>query len=397
MEQNLREWQKNAEDFLIEKNYKGIFVIPTGAGKTYFAIHMIKRFLIDNPNTRILIIVPTNVLISQWQEELRLNNLWLNKVSIYNGLCKEYSQIVLTTNASANKINYKIFDFLIFDEIHKAGTDNMLKILSSDNFKHKIGLTATPDREDSKHWEIFRQFDYNIFNYDIKQAIIDKVLNRFELINIEIEMDTETASKYRELTNSISIKLKEIGSYFMFMRLPNTDLRKQKLMGLINERKKLIWAYPKKLEIVCNLIHNFKSDRVLIFSQFNYFTNLLYYYLGSEGIKTGLLHSKINKKEREDNIEKFKSGELNVLLTTKVVDEGFNVPAANVGIITASEKIPRQMIQRLGRILRIKDDNTPSKLIQLYVKDTMEEEQAKTRTDFYKEIALSIEEVKVDG
>ena len=391
----LRAWQQKAIQFFLENKGQVIWSVPTGSGKTYAAIQVIKNLLEKEPNLKILIIVPTNVILDMWQGELMKNDFMFNKIGIYNSNCKEYSKITLTTTSSAGKINIKIFDFLIIDEVHQAGTDRLLKILEHP-FKYKLGMSATTEREDFKHWSIYRIFDYKIFEYSIKEALDDGILNKFEFYDVVLELTPEERAKYDEISISIGMMMKTIGSFHSFLALPNSDPRKQKLAGLINQRKVLVWNNKQKLEVVAKLVKEYyKSDsKIIIFSEYNVTTNSLYYYLGSEGIKSGVFHSSIKQEEREETLKRFELGNLNVILATKVLDQGINIPAIDIGIILAGEKTTRQAIQRLGRCLRKKEKN--SKLFQLYIRDTFEADAAKDRSDFYKPLAETYEEIFID-
>jgi superfamily II DNA or RNA helicase len=97
------------------------------------------------------------------------------------------------------------------------------------------------------------------------------------------------------------------------------------------------------------------------------------------------MHSGITKEVRNKTLTDFKNDEFNVLLTSKVLDEGYNLPKIDVAIITASDSTSRQTVQRMGRVLRKKEKN--SNLYQLYCKETMEEQQALKRTAFFKDLS----------
>jgi len=126
----LREWQQNAIDYFFSHDKKAIFSVPTGSGKTFVAIKILKKVLkYSDPKIRILIVVPKNVILKGWVQELRDQGFLFDKVGIYNGECKEYSKITLTTTASISKLNYKMFEFLIADEVHNMGTPRQLEIL----------------------------------------------------------------------------------------------------------------------------------------------------------------------------------------------------------------------------------------------------------------------------
>jgi len=389
-----RKWQSEAIDYFFKNNTKMIAVVPTGAGKTFFSIMLLKKIFEREPGTRVLIVVPKIVIADSWVDELMNSGFHYNKIGLYKGGCKEFSQITITTTSSVIKVNTEMFDFVIFDEVHNFGTPNLLNIIKR-NHKYKLGLSATPERSDYKHWKIYNYFDYNIYNYSLRDAFKDQVLNKYDFYDIILELNPEDKHKYEEITLHIANMMKLVGGYHAFLRLPNNDIRKANLMKLFDRRKKLVWNNKEKMKVVSSLCkyYNDRGNKVIVFSQYNTTTNNLYYYLGSENIKAKAIHSSVPNNERKIIIKKFSKGEFNILLATKVLDEGFNLPSIDVGIILAGEQVHRQTVQRLGRVLRKKDKN--SKLFQLYFDDTFEAKVAKTKSEFFREHCDNYEKVKV--
>ena len=80
--------------------------------------------------------------------------------------------------------------------------------------------------------------------------------------------------------------------------------------------------------------------------------NLIFNILSESGFRAGVYHSRLRPRERAEMLANFRKGDLDVLVTCRALDEGFNVPETEVGIIAASTATRRQRIQRLGRILR---------------------------------------------
>lgn len=387
----LYDWQKEATAKFFDFDKKMVAVVPTGAGKTFFAIYVLKVLQEEDPNMRVLIIVPKIVIINTWIEELFNNEFFYHDVGIYKGGCKEFSRITITTIASASKLDMSMFDFCIFDELHNFGSPSMKKIISTD-FKYKLGLTATPDRTDDKHWEIFKNFNYNIYEYDIEDAVKEEVLNKYDFYDVVLKLDKSEFKEYEVISMQIASHMKTIGGYYTFMRLPAGDPKKIALMKLFDIRKKLIWHNKKKLEIVSNICKHYNDgSKIIVFSQYNSTTNSLYYHLGSNGIKAAVVHSNIPEQEKIDGLKKFDQGEINILLTTKVLDEGYNLPKIDIGIILAGERSQRQTIQRLGRVLRKK--NKKSKLFQVYFTNTFEEITARHKSRFFKKFCENYKKI----
>lgn len=353
------------------------------------AIELLKEILKEDPKVRILIVVPKNVILETgWYKELYKNGISLTQVGVYYGEIKEYGQITLTNMQSLDKVALELFDCILLDEAHSYGTKRLITILKEGTFKYKIGLTATVERLDDGHWEIIKFFNYNIFKYTPEDAINDNILNKFNFTNIGVEMDAETKKKYNEITLQLRFMIKLGGGFKRIMR-KNTAL-KIKMLAKMNERKQLIYNYHIKFDVVNEICSKHRNDKMIIFSQFNDQTNKFYWYLLEKDIKARIIHSGIDKKKRDETLMDYMNDKFNVLLTTRVMDEGVNIPAIDCGIITANDASSRQMIQRLGRVLRKKEKI--SNLYQIYVRDSMEEEQSNERCVLFKQLSSKYEE-----
>lgn len=388
---DLYEWQKDAIGKFYEYDKKMIAVVPTGAGKTFFAIRLLRMIFQENPNMRVIIIVPKIVIINTWVEELMSNRFHFHNIGIYKGGCKEFSRVTLSTTASAKNLNMDMFDFAIFDELHNFGSPTMKALVAKD-FKYKLGLTATPDRTDDGHWKIFKNFDYNIYEYTVEDAVKDEVLNKYDFYDVVLKLTSDEREVYELLSVQIATTMKAIGGYYAFLKMNGSNILKINLMKLFDKRKKLVWHNNQKLKVVTQLCSYFRGgSKIIVFSQFNATTNALYYHLSSMGIKAAVVHSNISQDEKEEGLRRFDHGDINILLTTKVLDEGYNLPKIDIGIILAGERAHRQTVQRLGRVLRKKAKK--SKLFQVYFDKTFESKVAKEKSKYFKKFAEGYEKI----
>lgn len=387
---SLRDWQRRAKDFFFEHDGKAIFEVSTGAGKTYSAIDIIQDILFREPNLKVLIVVPKNVILETgWYKELADAGIPLQKIGVYYGDIKEYAQITITNIQSLNRIPLEIFDMLIIDEIHSAGTKRMLEMIKHP-MKYKLGLTATLKRMDNKHFEILKIFDYNLFTYTPKEALTDGVLNPFIFFNIGVRLDVMSQIKYDELTQQLNSIFKSGGSYEKIMR--STTPLKFKMLSILNERKALVNNYVEKFSIAREIVTHHQNNKIIIFNQFNAQTSKLYWHLLEDDRNCRIVHSGISKVNREQALMDFKNDKFNVLLASKVLDEGFNLPKLDVAIIMAGDSTDKQTIQRMGRVLR-KKKGQDSMLYQIYCIGTMEERNADKRAKIFKDLASDYKEM----
>ena len=383
----LYDWQRRAKEYFLPRG-KAIFEIATGAGKTFYAIEVIKELWKYNPKMKVLIVVPKNVILEDtWFRELYNNGIRMQDIGVYYGNIKEYGKVTITNIQNVEKIALEIFDCFIADEIHNFGTDRLLKILEYP-FKYKIGLSATLERMDDAHNEIIKHFDYNVFKYSPKQALADGVLNDFIFTNIKVNLDSEKMNEYNKITQELEL-IYQMGGGFKKLMRSNTGL-KYKMLSKMSERKKLVNNYYKKFDVIKDICLKHKNDKILVFNEFNEQTTKCYWYLLDVGIRACIVHSDIPKEKREEFFISYRKDKYQVMLTTKVLDEGYNLPQIDVGIIMAGNSTARQTIQRMGRVLRKK--NKYSNLYQVYCNGTIEEKYGIERAKLFEQLCSDYDE-----
>jgi RNA polymerase primary sigma factor len=390
---SLREWQRRGKRFFFDNNGCCIYEVTTGSGKTFFTIDIIKE-LLKKENLRALIVVPKNVILETgWYKELFDAGIPIHKIGVYYGTTKEYAQFTLTNMQNLQKIPLEMFDMIVLDEIHNYATTRLLEILNHP-FKYKIGLTATLKRADNKHTELMKMFNYNIFKYGAEEALFDEILNPFIFINIGVKLDSESLIKYDDYTQQLNTVFKTGGSYNFIMK--SSSPLKMKMLSLINQRKMLVNNYHEKFIIAVEIIKKHKHNKVIVFNQYNDQTSKLYWHLLDDAIDCRVLHSGITKEKRDQALIDFRNDKFNVLLTSKVLDEGYNLPKLDVAIIMAGDTTDKQTIQRMGRVLRKKDDGY-SMLYQIYCKKTIEETSAEDRAIMFKKLSSDYKEIDYMG
>ena len=390
----LYEWQKQAIKHFWDNNGCDIFEITTGAGKTYCAIEIIKQILARYSDAYILIVVPKNVILEKgWFPELYKNGYTMKDVGVFYGMAKEYNKITITNMQNVMNINFDVFEFIIFDEIHNYCTPRLFKMLEHP-FKFKLGLSATIERMDKAHWRMLAAFNYNRYIYTPKQALNDDVLNKFNFFNIGVTLDYDSRCEYDVLTQEINVICRQGGGRTRIMRGEAGEDLRNALFKKNNERKQKILNYLPKMEVMKQICLKHKNEKILVFNEFNKITRNAYLELLDVGIKAEIIHSGIKKQQREQTLNDYAKDKFNVLLATKILDEGYNLPKIGTAIIQAGNSTPKQTIQRLGRVLRKKEDI--SNLYQIYVDDTFESDQAMGRAKLFKELCTEYKEYRYE-
>jgi len=386
----LRTWQVEAfERFLEEKVM--IAEVATGCGKTFFAASIIKEVLKKNPEFRVLIAVPKIVIMNGWLKEL-YEFFDITELSCYGDGIKEYSKITITTTASLNKMEVSLFDFIIVDEAHNFYSKRLTEVLQLEHWKYKLALSATIYSDNYKHLKLERIFRFNKYKYGIKEGLRDKILNPFEWYNHSVELDIETAGIYHDIAIQVKQLLASCGGFDRYVRMSNEDPRKSRLNKLFDERNKLIFNYSIKFVALSDICIKNRKRKIIIFNQYNAIGNKIVEQLRQFGLDARIVNSEIDEKEKRKRIKDYNDNKYNVLVTSKMFDEGYNLPAIDTAIIFSGESGLRQSIQRVGRVLRLKKYN--SKIYQIYCKDTFENRYANKRSDMFKELAEKVEEIK---
>lgn len=388
----LHDWQEKALSFFFNNNCQAIYECGTGTGKTRLAIELIAEVWKKDPEINFLIVVPKNVILETgWYKELSAYGISIVDIGAYYGLAKEYGKITLSNMQNLSDVELDRFQGVIFDEVHTYTTPRLLEIVKTP-FKYKIGLSATVERKEKKHWQLLGCFGYNIFTYGLKEAIKDDIINSFEFINVGIIMDEETKKKYDEINAEINVM---IASFSLRGIMSRDNDTKYSLLKKINERNMIVNNYYGKFSAINKICSQHQGKKILIFNQYNEQTNKCYWHLLEVGIKARIIHSGLDDKTRQKNLSEYAKGAFNVLLTSRVLDEGYNLPSIDVGIIMAGNSTERQTVQRMGRILRKKI--TKSYLYQIYCIDTIEEKYAMKKTKLFKPLCLSYTEIVYHG
>lgn len=338
----LRGWQQTALQKWTANGNRGIVEVVTGGGKTFFALACIERLAIST----VLIVVPTVALLDQWWEEAATTlGLALDDIHIVQGnrgmRTGTVNIAVLNTAAKLMQMEKARPCFLIVDECHKAASPQYRAVLSIPALA-TLGLSATPERpyDEGLSNVLVPALGEVIFQYTYKEAATDGVVVSFELRNVVFEMEEPRQAEYDRLTGAIARSIKRNG------------VEASETIALLLRRARVLNLSMNRVRIALKLIAANRARRTIVFHEDIEACELIHHVLKESGVQSGVYHSGLSLKERARTLKAFRSGEIEVLVTCRALDEGFNVPEAEMGIIAASTATRRQRIQRLGRVLR---------------------------------------------
>jgi DNA excision repair protein ERCC-3 len=375
----LRDYQKDAAQIFYasgsEKGGSGVIVLPCGSGKT--VIGMAAMSLIK---AHTLILTPSVTAARQWiREILQKTNLKKEQVKEYSGDLKEIGEVTVATyqilTQRKKKLrmengewimeksqpemsefsNFSLFEaqkwgLMIYDEVHLLPAP-VFRFSADMQATRRLGLTATLVREDHRETEVF--------------SLIGP--KKFDL-------------PWKTLENQgwiASAKCHEI-------RVPmKPELRMSYAVAPLREKINIASCNEKKNEVVKELLlkHSEESDRILIIGQYiEQLENL------ANEIGVPLITGKTPNKERDVIYEKFRSGEIRILMVSKVGNFAIDLPDASILIqISGTFGSRQEEAQRLGRVLRPKKDGRPASFYSLVTKDSREQEFAMNRKLFLAE------------
>ncbi len=419
--QGPRDYQKTAFENWKNNKQRGLFAMATGTGKTITSLNCLFEIYQRKGYYKAIILVPTITLVNQWEQECRKfhfanitkvyskNLTWRDEVEriLFNEKYKtdkepEVSFIIISTYASyaREKVFAVLNSFdkkrllLIADECHNMGSGSLVKRLKDIPYLRRIGLSATPERQfDDEGNEILRKFfgseEKYTYEYSMEEAIQKGVLCKYMYYPHLVQLTPNEMDAYVELSDKIA-------KYFNFDK-ERFDKIDEKLKMLLLARKRIIHKAERKLDVFREIIEkryqkkgNLKYSLVYVpegntpdyvggnddfdkaeeIGDDNNAEHLINQF--TQVVTEVDDHVTVRKfvsgqKDRDEILNDFAEGKLQVLTSMKCLDEGVDVPRSELAIFCASTGNPRQFIQRRGRVLRTHPDKKMAELHDLVV------------------------------
>ena len=332
-----RNYQQEALNHWLELGKRGVVTLPTGAGKTMLAMLCISRT--SRPT---LVHVPTIDLMQQWYG--LLEQFFGMRVGRVGGGYKDWEPVTVSTYDSALlHVEYygNRYGLLIFDECHHLPGDQFKYAALASIAPFRLGLTATPERSDGRESIL-----YEICGPLVYQVHIDELEGRtlapYRVQTIEIDMTTSELQEYQRLRNIFvnfirreRIRFDEPNGWQDFLFKSSRSLDGKEAFQAYLAQKKLSQAAVTKLQQVWQLLMQHIDDRVILFTQ----DNEMAYKIGREFLLPVLTHL-TKSSERDQLLKKFREGIYPTLVTSKVLNEGVDVPEANVSAARADDGAP---------------------------------------------------------
>ncbi|MBZ0137862.1 MAG: DEAD/DEAH box helicase [Planctomycetes bacterium] len=355
---DLRRYQTEAADVFYAgggpKGGSGAVVLPCGAGKTIVAIASMARV-----QAQTLILTANVVAVRQWMREI-LDKTWLteDQLAEYTGDSKGIAPVTVATyqivtyrrRKSDEFPHFEIFNkadwgLIIYDEVHLLPAP-VFRATAEIQSRRRLGLTATLVREDGLEEDVFSLVGPK--RYDVPWRELEK----------QGWIATADCTEVR-------------------VELPGANRMPYALAGQ-RDQYRIAAENPEKMEVLESLLKLHANDRTLVIAQYLDQLHEL-----ATRFDLPLIEGKTSSKKREELYAKFRSGEITTLAVSKVGNFAVDLPDANVMVQLSGTFGSRQEeAQRLGRILRPKEDGSLAHFYTLVTRETRDQEFSANRQLF---------------
>ena len=388
----LHEYQTEAIDAWEEKQFRGIFDMATGTGKTFTGLGAIVRLhSVTEGKVAVIIVCPYQHLVEQWVEDIEFFGIkpiigysasaqkdWLKRIekAMFNQklrvkgreffcfVCTNATFATPKVQAQLNKIRGNAL--LVVDEAHNFGAERLSNLMDS-KYNYRLALSATIDRHNDEEGtaRLYDFFGEKCIEYSLDRAIAEGKLIRYKYYPIITTLNDDEMEIYSGLSYEMSkclIRGKD-GRFRLNERGKKLALKRARLVAGIEDKiNKLYDAIipykdDKHILVYCGATTLLRDDQDYSdtadddIRQIDAVTDLLGNHLR---MSVSQFTSKEDIAERERLKKEFAAGDnLQALIAIKCLDEGVNIPAIKTAFILASTTNPKEYIQRRGRVLRL--------------------------------------------
>jgi len=358
---------------------RGSIILPTGAGKTFVAIQAIQHV-----KRSTVIVAPTIDLLHQWYA--RLVNAFAIDVGVYYGGEKRVLPLTVTTYHSAGDLMAEYgstFKLIIFDEVHHLPAPTWGEMALMAPAPLRMGLTATyPEEEEQSNgrWRIDELIGPVIYTKRIED-LIGQQLARYRTQRLRVDLSPEERQSYDadyaiyiDFVRSRQLQRHHGARWIMeLMRLSAVDAQARQAFLARQRLLRLLACAQGKFNALDALLCEYATEQILVFTE----QNSMAYEIAYRHLVPVITHE-TGAAERKHILDGFQAGRYRVIVTSRVLNEGVDVPEAKVAIVLGGTSGAREYIQRLGRILR-KVENREAVLFEVIARKTLEEGRSQRR------------------
>lgn len=390
---SLRSWQVEALDAWEHNSAAGVVEAITGTGKSMVAIAAMHQTLKQGGNC--LVLVPTSGLLEQWFRQVNqyLPNARVGKLTSGHESDFNSSDVIIATvqTASRRQPQPRSHGLLVADEVHRLGAQNFSKALN-ESYPRRLGLSATYERQNDDGVSRFLEpyFGSVIYAYGYKQALADQVVAPFHLGMVGTDFTPYEREKYqvaedqcRKARTYLVQQCDYPEEWALFFAYVQANLKRgykdkeffqcAKYIEGFSTKRTLLAEASAKEKFLGEISPAFNEDsKALVFTETKESAYRVAHILSKSSVARPLTGDSPGE-ERERVLRDFGAGKIHVVCAPRILDEGIDVPEAEWAIIVAASRSKRQMIQRMGRVIRLKADGRPAKILLTYINDSSED------------------------
>ena len=371
--------QAEALEAWITRERRGVVVLPTGSGKSYVA-----EMAIAQVDRSTLVVAPTIDLMNQWVSSLGFA-FGPERIGSMGGGTYRLAPITVSTYDSAYLHMEHLgarFGLVVFDECHHlpGASYRQAAIMSIAPFR--LGLTATPERHDGTEGHLDDLIGPIIYRKRIGE-LAGEFLADYDVVRLRVALTPDERQRYdaarREYRSFVAFHGIRMGSprgWGEFVMLSSRSQMGRSAWRAWREQKRIALQCEAKSQVLDELLQQHHDQQVIVFTA----DNDTVYALARRHLIAPITHQ-TKASERRHILEAFNAGRLHGIVTSKVLNEGVDMPAASVGVVLSGSASVREHVQRLGRILRRHDGDKRALLYEVVTADTGEERTSERRRD----------------
>lgn len=392
---NLYAWQAEALSAWRARGQRGVVEAITGAGKSLIGIAAAWDEL--NSGGKVQVLVPSIVLLHQWEslfeKYLPQYELGLRGDGDHDDLSEVDILVSVVNSARIAEVNIDgQHALLVADECHRYATERNANALNQETFGSRLGLSATYERMDDGHLTVLDPFfDGTCYELNYREAIAHEVTAHFKVALVGVRFNDTERAEYDDandrarshrgwLINNADVTPEPFGTFMAEVQaLSEGDEgestgRARAYLSAFSRRRQVLANPVAKCDLIQSLVPAAcVAERVIVFTERVDAAEEAAETFRERGIRTAAIHSGLPSESRRLLLEQFTNGSLHILCAPKVLDEGVDLPTADLAIILAASHSRRQMIQRMGRVLRRKPDGRFARFLIAYVVGTSED------------------------
>jgi superfamily II DNA or RNA helicase len=349
----LRDYQQAALSAWLDAERRGVLELPTGSGKTVIGIAAIEHLA-----TPTLVVAPTIDLVEQWRRELA------TEFDVAVGQLGGGEQTVEPLTVSTYDSGYlraeelgDRFGLIVFDEVHHLGGEGYRDVARLLAAPARMGLTATFERPDGAHEVVAELVGAKMYSIDA-DALAGEHLAPYDVKRVEVELTPEERETYErhqetfvDYLRTANISLTSGSDYRELVKRSGSDPRAREALLAKQRAREVMMNSDAKLAELERILDRHREDRVIVFCAHNDTV-----YRVAERFLVPAITHQTGAEERREILRRFRDGTYSRVVSANVLDEGVDVPDANVAVLLAGSGSEREFTQRLGRVLRPTDD-----------------------------------------